>query len=67
MRCPFPIVCNTSERLLSDGRVTCIGPYHRIGIYINDHSESVERVPVLVHLHEHFDHVLNPMTDAALV
>ena len=47
MRFPSSIVCNTSERLLSDGSVMCIGPYHHHGvsvgiyIYIDVHSESV--------------------------
>ena len=32
MRFPSSNVCNTSERLLSDGRVMCIGPYHHHGV-----------------------------------
>jgi len=28
MRFPFSNVCNTSERLLSEGRFTCAGPYN---------------------------------------
>jgi len=27
-------VCNTSERLLLDGRVMCIGPYHHHGVSV---------------------------------
>ena len=44
MRFPFSNVCNTSERLLSEGRFTCAGPYNIFNIRVRKRIGSdVER------------------------
>jgi hypothetical protein len=52
MRFPFSNVCNTSERLLSEGRVTCAGPYNiniRVRKRIGSDVERNERGGVQMH------------------